>query len=88
MSGQGAIDRKSERSREEAALWHARLAPSDITIEDWQDFTVWLEADALNRASFDNVECLAAELMDGMAELRALVTSLMPAHVATHGVER
>ena len=48
---------------EDAAAWFARLQ-EDASVEDWQAFTAWLEADSGNRAAYDAVEAAWIEVED------------------------
>jgi len=45
-----------------AAAWHVRLHGGEADETAWEAFTIWLEADAANRAAFDRIEDLMAEL--------------------------
>jgi len=44
-----------------AAGWHARL---ETGADEWEAFTVWLEADPRNRIAFDAVDAAASEAVD------------------------
>jgi transmembrane sensor len=52
----------------DAADWHARL---DSDTMDWDAFGAWLDADPANRAAYDQIALLDAELADAAPSLRA-----------------
>jgi transmembrane sensor len=50
-----------QSSRDQAIAWHARL-DGEAAEADWQDFTLWLEADTAHRLAFDEVADFSAEI--------------------------
>ena len=54
-----------------ASEWHARIESGGDC--DWAGFTEWLEADPANRAAYDKVALLSAEISAHRNELRGLV---------------
>lgn len=51
----GASHHGQEGPREEALRWHVRLHGGDASVEDWQAFTRWLEADPAHNDAYDEV---------------------------------
>ena len=62
----------SEKRREDAVAWHVRLTSGDADDANWAGFAAWLEADAANRAAFDQVE----DLYD---DIESTADSILPA---------
>jgi transmembrane sensor len=71
--GQGQI-------RERAAEWHARIESDDM---DWDAFAAWIDADPAQRAAYDEVALVDAEVAAGRDAIRAA----LPANDATVPVE-
>ncbi len=57
-----------------AAAWHARL---ETGADEWEAFTVWLEADPRNRAAFDAVDAAAVEAVE-LLSLNRELTAMAP----------
>ncbi|MCB2013844.1 MAG: FecR domain-containing protein [Sphingobium sp.] len=47
---------------EQAIAWHIRLSRPDAPVDDWEEFTLWLEKDALHRRAYDRVSDMDAGL--------------------------
>jgi transmembrane sensor len=61
-----------------ASVWYSRLNGDSQAESVWEDFAAWLAADDANRAAFDHVEALYAELDDLAPELAAIDRAQMP----------
>ncbi|MBU3077599.1 FecR family protein [Sphingomonas quercus] len=58
----------SERLLDEALAWHHALARDDA---NWEDYTLWLEADPLHRRAFDEVALTDRIVNERAGDLRA-----------------
>ncbi len=66
-----------------AAAWHARLEGGAASIEDWDAFTQWLEADPRNRTAYDAVDAAANEAVELLSVNREIAIAALPPPGAT-----
>lgn len=71
---------------DQAIAWHQAQDDADF---DWDGFTLWLEADAAHRTTFDEIALLDARIARHRAALTALLPSIesaLPDHAPDHAV--
>ena len=61
---------------EQAIAWAVRTG--DPLFEDWEEFTLWLEADPAHGAAYDHVTASAADGADALLEAPAVANDPMP----------
>jgi len=70
MDGDAERAMSRDRSLEEAVAWHVRLASSQADEAAFDEFAGWIEAGPENRAAYDRVEALEAQIGDAAGQER------------------
>lgn len=70
-------NRISEKLRNDAAQWHARVSNETASEADWLAFTDWLEQDDAHREAYDSLEDMLIELEE-FEDIKAAQVPIAP----------